>query len=145
MWNRILISCCIILNFSDFPKTLYYGSSLKPMLRRVVSRFLSTIIHKIFETNSSFHVKKTHYEKSFISIFQEYFNSFNKIFVLARRLVTRLWDFEIFLIFPDFLGSWVLVRSAACDAIGACHFYCYYIPCLLHFEFFLIFPYFLGS
>ena len=43
------------------------------------------IIHKISETNSNFH-----YGKSLISVFEEYFASFNKIFILAGRLGTRL-------------------------------------------------------
>ena len=47
----------------------------------------STTIHKIFDTNSSFHVK---YGKSFISVFQEFFASINKTFILAGGLGTGL-------------------------------------------------------
>ena len=43
---------------------------------------LATIIHKIFETNSSFHVKQ-HTTGSLISAFQEIFASITTIFVLT--------------------------------------------------------------
>ena len=46
-----------------------------------------TIIHKIFETNSSFHVK---YGKVLIPIFQQFFVSINNIFILRGRLGTTL-------------------------------------------------------
>ena len=51
-----------------------------------------TIIHKIFENDSSFHV---HYEKSLISVFQKISASINKIFILAGRLGTRLSSYEV--------------------------------------------------
>ena len=44
----------------------------------------STIIHKIFETNPNY------YGKSLISVFQKFFASINKTFILAGGLDTRL-------------------------------------------------------
>ena len=50
--------------------------------------------HKIFETNSSFHVKKrTTGKASFF--FQEFSASINKNFILAGRLDTRLSFYEV--------------------------------------------------
>ena len=46
-----------------------------------------TIMHKIFETSSNFHVK---YGKSSISIFQGFFARMDQISILAGRLETRL-------------------------------------------------------
>ena len=72
-------------------------------LRRVRSKKLSsvTIIQKIFETNSSFHVKSTtgkgHHGKSTISVFQEIFTSADKIFILGGRLSTRQWFYEVWI------------------------------------------------
>ena len=51
-----------------------------------------TIVHKIFETDSSFHAQ---YEKSLISVFQKISASINKIFILAGRLGTRLSSYEV--------------------------------------------------
>ena len=51
--------------------------------------FLDTIIHKIFETNSNFHVT-AQYGKSLISVFREHFASINKIFILAGGLASAL-------------------------------------------------------
>ena len=48
------------------------------------------IMDKIFETNSSFHVKKAHYGKSSIFIFHEFFASIDKIFIWGIRLDTKL-------------------------------------------------------
>ena len=43
------------------------------------------------------------YGNVLISVFQEFFASFNKILILAGRLGARLsWNFEIFLIFLRF-------------------------------------------
>ena len=50
----------------------------------------STTIHKIFETNSSFHVKESALRESSISIFQLFFTSIDKSFILGRGLSTRL-------------------------------------------------------
>ena len=36
-----------------------------------------------------------HYGKSLISVFQEFFTSLNKIFILAGRLGTRILFFEV--------------------------------------------------
>ena len=49
-----------------------------------------TIIHRVFETNSSFPREIAHCGKSSISIFQEFFASVQKIFILAGGLRTRL-------------------------------------------------------
>ena len=68
-----------------------------------------TVIHDIFETNSE------HYGKSSISVFQKIFASTDKIVISGGGLSTRqqLYEvFEIFLIFPNFLRSQVLNRSA---------------------------------
>ena len=53
---------------------------------------LATIMAKIFDTNSSFHVK---YGKSSIYVFQEFFASINKTFILEGRLGARLLFYEI--------------------------------------------------
>ena len=45
----------------------------------------TTIIHKIFETNSSLHCEMAHYERSLISVFQEFFAGIDKIFFLAGK------------------------------------------------------------
>ena len=52
----------------------------------------TTTIHKIFETNSRFHVKL---RGSLISVFQEFFASIDKIVILAGRLGTRLSSYEV--------------------------------------------------
>ena len=62
----------------------------------------STIIHKIFGTCANLGVKYRTYGKGLTSVFQEFFASINKIFILAGRLGTRL-----FLIFWD-LRSYVV-------------------------------------
>ena len=59
-----------------------------------VNEFSPAIIHKIFETNS-FSCKTAHYGKSLISVFQKFFASVNKIFLLAGRLSTRLSFYEV--------------------------------------------------
>ena len=51
-----------------------------------------TIIHKISETTLC---ELAQYGKSLISIFQEFFASINKIFILAGRLGTRLSFYEV--------------------------------------------------
>ena len=48
------------------------------VLEELFQSLLSTIIHKIFDTNSS-----TKYGKDLISIFQQSFASINKIFILG--------------------------------------------------------------
>ena len=55
----------------------------------------STIIDKIFEANSSFHVKLAHYGKSLISAFHEIFACTDKILILGRGLSTRQQFYEI--------------------------------------------------
>ena len=61
-----------------------------------MSSELTTTIHEIFETNSSFHVKWYNTGNLIlililISVFQEFFASIDKIFILAGRLGTELW------------------------------------------------------
>ena len=41
------------------------------------------------------HMKIDHYQKSLISVFQEFFASINKIFILAGRLGTSLSIYEV--------------------------------------------------
>ena len=53
------------------------------------------IIHKIYETNSSFHVKYRTTRKSLTAVFQEFFASIEKIFLLGGRLGTRLSFYEV--------------------------------------------------
>ena len=55
------------------------------MLRRIVP----TITHKIFETNSSFHVK------SFISVFEKFSASISETYILAGSLGTRLSFYQV--------------------------------------------------
>ena len=51
----------------------------------------STIMDKILEANSSFHVKSSfHYGKSSISIFQEFFANIFKKIILGVRLGSRV-------------------------------------------------------
>ena len=74
-------------------KTIFYN---KMGLRLFYFHFTkSTIIHKIYETKTSFHMKIDHYQKSLISVFQEFFASINKIFILAGRLGTSLSIYEV--------------------------------------------------
>ena len=54
-----------------------------------------TGIHKVFETNSSFYVKKRLLRRSLISVFQEFFASVNKMFNLAWRRGTGLSFYEV--------------------------------------------------
>ena len=85
---------------------------------RCFTKIEPTIIHKIFETNSSFHVK-LHYGKSLISVFQKIFTSIDKIFISSGGLNTGkkiIWRFQILLLFPNFLRSYVLSRPAVREA-----------------------------
>ena len=52
-------------------------------------KYVTTITHKVSETNSSVHGNSAH-GKSLISNFQQFFSSINKIFIWTRRLSTRL-------------------------------------------------------
>ena len=47
-----------------------------------------TVVHNVFETNSSFHVKLRTTGKVYNFCFSRVFDSFNKIFILAIRLGT---------------------------------------------------------
>ena len=53
--------------------------------QRRVSRH-NHLRHKIFEMNSTFHVEIVHYIERSISVFQEFDDSINKIFIFAERL-----------------------------------------------------------
>ena len=52
---------------------------------------LPTLTYKVFETNSSFHVKSGTRGKSLIYVFQEFSASINKTFILGHisKLVIR--------------------------------------------------------
>ena len=54
-----------------------------------------TVVHKVFETNSSFYMKLRTTGKVYNFCFSRVFDSFNKIFILARRLGTWLSFYEI--------------------------------------------------
>ena len=56
---------------------------------------LPTITHKIFETNSSFHVQYRTTEKGLISVFQKFSATINKTFILAGTVGTRLCFYEV--------------------------------------------------
>ena len=69
-----------------------------------------------------------HYGKIWTSIFQQFFASINKSFILGGEeendhLVKILWRFEIWLSFPNFLRSKVLSRSATSEASLIYHVY----------------------
>ena len=55
-------------------------------------RGISTIIHKMFETNSGFHV---HHGKGLISVFQEIFARISETSILAGKLDTRLSFYKV--------------------------------------------------
>ena len=57
------------------------------------------MIHKIFETDFSFHVKKRTTERILISVFQKSFAIINKILILAERLGTSLSFYEVLRLF----------------------------------------------
>ena len=56
----------------------------------VVPRVENLLIQKIFETNSSFHVKQRTTAKVFFFILQEILASINKIFIFGGRPGARL-------------------------------------------------------
>ena len=60
-----------------------------PLIICKIIHILTTINHKIFDTNSCFHVK-AHKRKSLISVFQELSASVNKTLKLAGSLGTRI-------------------------------------------------------
>ena len=66
---------------------------LKGSRVRIKRRFPETINYKIIETNSSFHVKCGTTGK--VSVFQEFFASINKNFILVGRLGTRTSFYEV--------------------------------------------------
>ena len=72
------------------PFAQYLPTSLVEIELVAIGLSETTIIHKIFQTNSSFHVAQ--YRKSLVSVFQEFFASINKIFILAGRLEMFLWN-----------------------------------------------------
>ena len=55
-----------------------------------IENVLTAIMDKIFETKSSFLCEMLHYGKNSIAIFQEFFASIEKKFILGGRLTTRL-------------------------------------------------------
>ena len=57
-------------------------------VKQKFSEYLATLIDKIFETNSSFHVKWCTTGKK---NFQQLFSSIDKIFIFGGRPDTRLW------------------------------------------------------
>ena len=62
---------------------------------RIKKSFPDTIIHKIFQTNSSFHVKKMLYEKGLIAVFWDIFASIKKKSILEGTMATRLSFYEV--------------------------------------------------
>ena len=72
------------------PFAQYLPTSLVEIELVAIGLSETTIIHKIFQTNSSFHVAQ--YRKSLVSVFQEFFASINKIFILVGRLEMFLWN-----------------------------------------------------
>ena len=72
------------------PFAQYLPTGLVEIELVAIVLFETTTIHKIFETNSSFHVAQ--YRKNLVSVFQEFFASINKIFILAGRLEIFLWN-----------------------------------------------------
>ena len=67
-----------------------------------------------------------HHGKSFIAIFQEFFDNSNEIFILTGRLRTNaiiLLNLETFLIFSNFLRSSVLNRSVTREETDTYHVY----------------------
>ena len=67
-----------------------------------------------------------HSEISLISIFQEFSSNIHKAFILAGgagRWAIVLWGLDRFLIFPNFLISQVLSRSATREAYLIYHVY----------------------
>ena len=71
-------------------------SSLQKIKQKWLTILLVTIIHKPFETNSSFHVCEiVHYGKSSISVFQEIFASTDKIFISGGRIITRQQFYKV--------------------------------------------------
>ena len=58
----------------------------------IYAMYVPTIVHKVSETNSSFHA---HSRKGLMSSFQEFSSSIDKTFILAGGLGTRLSLFEV--------------------------------------------------
>ena len=72
---------------------------------------------KIYEKNSSFHVKKGTMGKVQF-LFPRYFYRYWQNFCVGGRTKHETiisWSFEIFLIFPNFLRSYVLSHSTTCE------------------------------
>ena len=77
--------------------------------------FPETIVHKIFETNSSVMWNSALQEKFnswFSGDFYKFWHNFDPRRMTKYEAII-LWTFEIFLIFPNFLRSQVMSRSAA--------------------------------
>ena len=62
----------------------------------------------------TFSCEIAHYEKSLVSVFQEFFDRINKIVILTGILGTRLLFYKIWTLSWYFLISLVLSRSATC-------------------------------
>ena len=103
--NMFLVS--VVLRYIFVPLNRYglqtlYPNFLEKLCKKtldqagksILSQF--TIFHKIFENDSSFY-ETAPYGKSLISVFQEFFATFNQIFILAGRLgyhSMEFWDFH---------------------------------------------------
>ena len=74
------------LQKSQFLNIYWIGRNLKVQ---------PTIIHKISETDSGFHVKWRTTAKSLISAFVEFFASIEEILILTVRRATRQWLYEV--------------------------------------------------
>ena len=81
--------------YTKYPKIVRYGAEtiyfLSPKLWAMIQQNMkdSTITDKIFDTNSSFHVKYH------TTVFQEFFGSVDKTLILGGRLDTRPPLYEI--------------------------------------------------
>ena len=70
------------------------NSSKRPGFLSKKLKPLTTITLKVFETNSSFHVK-AHNGKKLTSVFKKLSGIINKTYVLAKGLSTRISFYEV--------------------------------------------------
>ena len=85
----VQLKCYILADLKDLTRSWeknYSFSDARSLC--CVYMVLSTTIYKIYETNSSFHVKW--HGKVLISIFQQFFATINNNFILGVGLGTRL-------------------------------------------------------
>ena len=85
----VQLKCYILADLKDLTRSWeknYSFSDARSLC--CVYMVLSTTIYKIYETNSSFHVKW--HGKVLISIFQQFFATINNNFILGGGLGTRL-------------------------------------------------------